>query len=141
MKLIPIKEIIKGNRIILCEDSIVRGTQLKNYTVQKLWESGAKEIHVRVACPPLLFPSKFDYSTKKKEELIAMRTIRALEGKDIKDVSEYIDSNSKKYKRMVNSIAKELDVTTLKYQTIEDMVKAIGLPEEKLCLYVWTGKV
>jgi len=141
MKLIPIKEIIKGNRIILCEDSIVRGTQLKSYTIQKLWESGAKEIHVRVACPPLLFPSKFDYSTKKKEELVAIRTIRALEGKDIKDVSEYIDSNSKKYKKMVDYIAKELDVTSLKYQTLEDMVKAIGLPKEKLCLYVWTGKV
>ena len=141
MKLIPIKEIIKGNRIILCEDSIVRGTQLKNYTVQKLWESGAKEIHVRAACPPLLFPSKFDYSTKKKEELIAIRTIKTLEGRDIKDMDEYIDSRSKKYKKMVDHIAKELDVTSLKYQTIEDMVKAIGLPKEKLCLYVWTGKV
>jgi len=141
MKLIAIKDIIKGNRIILCEDSIVRGTQLKNYTIQKLWENGAKQIHLRVACPPLMFPSKFDYSTRKKEELAARRAIRALEGRDIEEVSEYIDSNSKKYKRMVNYIAKQLNVTTLRYQAIEDMVKAIGLPKEKLCLYVWTGEL
>jgi amidophosphoribosyltransferase len=139
MKLIPVKEVIHGNRIILCEDSIVRGTQLKNYTIKKLWECGAKEVHVRPACPPLMFPCRFALSTRSVEELAARRAIRSLEGKDIEDVRDYIDHRSKKYHRMVSWIQKELGVTTLKYQKIENMIKAIGLPKEKLCLYCWIG--
>jgi amidophosphoribosyltransferase len=139
MKLIPVKEVICGNRIVLCEDSIVRGTQLKNYTIKKLWECGAKEVHVRPACPPLMFPCRFALSTRSKEELAARKAIRALEGRDIEEVREYIDQRSKKYKQMVEWIGRELGVTTLRYQTIEDMVKAIGLPREKLCLYCWIG--
>jgi amidophosphoribosyltransferase len=134
MKLIPVKEVICGNRIVLCEDSIVRGTQLKNYTIKKLWECGAKEVHIRPACPPLMFPCRFALSTRSIEELAARKAIRALEGKDIEDVSEYIDQRSKKYKRMVDWIGKDLGATTLKYQKIEDMVEAIGLSREKLCL-------
>ncbi len=140
MKLIPVKDLIEGQRIILCDDSIVRGTQLKNYTVQKLWDNGAKEIHLRIACPPLMFPSVFDYSTRTIEELAARRAIRAIEGKDIEDVSEYINPDSEKYKKMVDHIAKELGVTSLKYQRLDDMIKAIGLPRDRLCLYVWTGE-
>ncbi len=140
MKLIPIKEIICGNRIILCEDSIVRGTQLKNYTVKKLWESGAKEIHIRPACPPLMFPCKFALSTRSTTELAARRAIRSIEGKDIEDVSEYMDPQSEKYQKMVEWIRRELGVTTLKYQTMEDMIKAIGLPRERLCLFCWSGQ-
>jgi len=140
MKLIPIKEVIQGNRIILCEDSIVRGTQLKNYTVKKLWEGGAKEVHVRPACPPLMFPCRFALSTRTTDELAARKAILALEGRHIEDVSEYIDHRSKKYEKMVECIGKELAVTTLRYQRIDDMVEAIGLPREKLCLYCWTGK-
>ena len=139
MKLIPVKEVICGNRIVLCEDSIVRGTQLKNYTIKKLWECGAKEVHIRPACPPLMFPCRFALSTRSIEELAARKAIRALEGKDIEDVREYIDQRSKKYKQMVEWIGKELGVTTLRYQKIEDMVEAIGLPKEKLCLYCWIG--
>ncbi len=139
MKLIPIKEVICGNRIVLCEDSIVRGTQLKNYTIKKLWECGAKEVHVRPACPPLMFPCRFALSTRSIEELAARKAIFALEGKHIEDVREYIDQRSKKYQDMVEWIQKELGVTTLKYQKIEDMVSAIGLPAEKLCLYCWIG--
>jgi len=139
MKLIPIKEIIYGNRIILCEDSIVRGTQLKNYTIKKLWECGAKEIHIRPACPPLMFPCRFALSTRSIEELAARKAIYGIEGKSIEDVSEYIDQESKKYQKMVDWIRKELGVTTLRYQRIEDMVEAIGLPKEKLCLYCWIG--
>ena len=139
MKLIPIKDVIFGNRIILCEDSIVRGTQLKNYTIKKLWECGAKEVHIRPACPPLMFPCRFALSTRSIKELAARKAIRALEGKDREDVREYIDHRSKKYRKMVDWIQKELGVTTLKYQKIEDMVKAIGLPREKLCLYCWIG--
>ena len=140
MKLIPIKELIKGKRIVLCDDSIVRGTQLRNYTLRKLWENGAKEVHLRIACPPLLFPSKFDYTTRSIEELAARRAIKAIEGKHIEDVSEYLDCHSEKYKKMVEYIRKELGATTLKYQTIDDMVEAIGLLKNRLSLYVWTGK-
>jgi len=139
MKLIPVKEVICGNRIILCEDSIVRGTQLKNYTIKKLWECGAKEVHVRPACPPLMFPCRFALSTRSIKELAARNAIRALDGKDIDDVREYIDQKSKKHQQMVDWIGKELGVTTLRYQKIEDMVEAIGLPREKLCLYCWIG--
>jgi amidophosphoribosyltransferase len=140
MKLVPVKEIIEGNSIVVCEDSIVRGTQLKNFTVKKLWDCGAKEVHVRPACPPLMFPCKYNISTRTTQELAARKAISALEGKDIEDVSEYLDHDSPKYKKMVEWIAKYLEVTTLRYQTVDDMVKAVGLPKEKLCLYCWTGK-
>jgi amidophosphoribosyltransferase len=139
MKLIPVKEVIRGNRIILCEDSIVRGTQLKNFTIKKLLESGAKEVHVRPACPPLLFPCRFALSTRSIHELAARKAIFALEGKDIEDIREYLDHRSKKYQEMVEWIRNELGVTTLRYQKIEDMVSAIGLPPDKLCLYCWIG--
>jgi amidophosphoribosyltransferase len=140
MKLIPIKEVIEGNRVVICEDSIVRGTQLKNFTITKLREAGAKEVHVRVACPPLMFPCKFNFSTRTTHELAARKAIRGLEGADPEDVSEYVDQNSEHYQKMVDWIAKDLDVTTLRYQKLDDMVNAIGLPKEKLCLYCWTGE-
>ena len=139
MKLVPIKEIIEGNRIVICEDSIVRGTQLKNFTTAKLWEGGAKEIHCRPACPPLMFPCRFNLSTRDINELAARRAIRAIEGRDIEDISEYIDDKSEKYRKMVEWIEKDIEVTTLRYQTVDDMIGAIGLPREKLCLYCWTG--
>ncbi|MFH2145576.1 MAG: amidophosphoribosyltransferase [Candidatus Omnitrophota bacterium] len=140
MKLIPIKEIIKGNSIVVCEDSIVRGTQLKNFTIKKLWDAGAKQIHVRPACPPLMFPCCFELSTRSISELAARKAIRDIEGRDLQDVSEYTKAGSKKYEKMVDWIRKDVDVTTLRYQTIDDMVKAIGLPKEKLCLYCWSGR-
>ncbi|MBU1006020.1 MAG: amidophosphoribosyltransferase [Candidatus Omnitrophica bacterium] len=140
MKLIPIRDIIDGNRIVVCEDSIVRGTQLKNFTVQKLWDNGAKEIHVRPACPPLMFPCRFCLSTKSINELSARKAIKAIEGKDIEDISEYTDISSAKYKKMVEWIRKDIDVTTLRYQALDDMIKAIGLPREKLCTYCWNGE-
>lgn len=140
MKLVANESIIRGNRIVVCEDSIVRGTQLKNFTVRKLWEAGAREIHVRPACPPLMFPCIFNLSTRSIHELAARRAIREIEGSDIEDVSEYIDHTTAKYARMVELIREDIEVTTLKYQTIEDMVEAIGLPREKLCLYCWNGE-
>jgi amidophosphoribosyltransferase len=139
MKLIANDDIAKDNRIILCEDSIVRGTQLKNFTITKLKRAGAKEIHVRPACPPLMFPCIFNLSTRTTKELAARKAIRAIEGKDIENVSDYLNHKSEKYKQMVDWIAKDLDVTTLRYQRLDDMVKAIGLPKNKLCLYCWTG--
>jgi len=140
MKLVAIREIIENNKIVVCEDSIVRGTQLKNFTVKKLWDRGAKEIHVRLACPPLMFPCKFNLSTRSIKELAARKAICAIEGHDINDVSEYVDDTSKKHEKMLEWITKDVDVTTLRYQKIDDMVEAIGLPKEKLCLYCWTGK-
>jgi amidophosphoribosyltransferase len=140
MKLVPIREVIDGNRVVICEDSIVRGTQLKNFAVKKLWDCGARKVHVRPACPPLMFPCRFNLSTRSIHELAARRAIRSLEGHDLEDVSEYIDHNSAKYKRMLDWIAKDLGVTTLRYQTVDDMVAAIGRPRQKLCLYCWTGE-
>ncbi len=140
MKLIPVEDIIKDSKIVICEDSIVRGTQLKNFTVKKLHNAGVKEVHVRPACPPLMFPCKFCLSTRSINELAARKAIKSLEGKDIDDVSEYLDTSSEKYRKMVEWIRKDLEVTTLRFQTIDDMVKAIGLPKEKLCLYCWTGE-
>jgi len=140
MKIIPIQEIIQDNKIVVCEDSIVRGTQLKNFTVKKLWDCGAKEIHVRPACPPLMFPCKFNLSTRSIQELAARKAIRALEGHDIEDVTKYLDPHFPEYQKMIEWIAKDLEVTTLRYQTIHDMVQAIGLPKEKLCLYCWNGE-
>jgi len=140
MKLIANDAIANGNRIILCEDSIVRGTQLKNYTITKLMQAGAKEIHIRPACPPLMFPCIYNLSTRSINELVARRAIKAIEGKDIEDITDYLDPTSEKYKKMVEWIAKDLGVSSLKYQLLDDMVKAIGLPKEKLCLYCWMGK-
>ncbi len=140
MKLIPVKEVINGNKIVICEDSIVRGTQLKNFTVKKLWDCGAEEIHVRPACPPLMYPCKFCLSTRSIDELAARKAIKSLEGHDIEDVSEYVDHTTEKYRKMVEWIRKDIDATTLKFQHIEDMVEAVGLPKEKLCTYCWTGE-
>jgi amidophosphoribosyltransferase len=140
MKLIANKDISEGNRIILCEDSIVRGTQLKNFTITKLKNAGAKEVHVRPACPPLMFPCIYNLSTRSIHELAARRAIRALEGRDIDDVSEYLDPDSEKYQQMLEWIANDLEATSLQYQRLDDMVEAIGLPKEKLCLYCWNGK-
>ena len=141
MKLLAIPDVIKGNRIIVCEDSIVRGTQLKNFTVQKLWDGGAKEVHLRPACPPLMFPCRFALSTRSVDELIARRAVRALNGgHEAKSIEKYLDPDSEEYKRMIDWICKQLNATTLQYQRLDDMIEAIGLPEENLCHYCWTGK-
>ncbi|MCX8044523.1 MAG: amidophosphoribosyltransferase [Desulfobacterota bacterium] len=139
MKLIPIKEIINGQSIVVCDDSLVRGTQLKNFTIKKLIDNGAKAIHVRLACPPLMFPCKFIYSTRDINELAARRAIAKIEGRNIEDVQAYIDHTTPQYQKMVDVIAQELGVTSLRYQTVDDMVAAIGLPKESLCMYCWTG--
>lgn len=140
MKLIPIKELIDGKRLLFCEDSIVRGTQLRD-TIQRLYSSGAKEVHMRPACPPLIYSCKFlNFSRSRSELDLAGRWgIKELIGKDIDDPAEYIDPESDNYKAMVDVIRKRLQLTTLKYQRLEDLVKAIGLPKEKLCTYCWDG--
>jgi amidophosphoribosyltransferase len=139
MKLSAIRDVIQGSRMVVCDDSIVRGTQLKNYTIKKLWDNGAKEIHIRPACPPLMFPCKYTFSTRSIQELASRKAIRAIEGDDSEHIEEYLDHRSEKYRKMVEWIRKDLNVTSLKYLDIEDMVEAIGIPENQLCLYCWRG--
>lgn len=140
LKLIPIKSVIEGKSVVICDDSIVRGTQLKNQAIEKLWRSGAREIHVRIACPPLMFPCPYLVSTRTKKELAARRAIRKIMGKKKFDINQFINEDSSQYKKMVENIRKELGVTSLKYQRITQMIKAIGLPRNKLCLYCWLGE-
>jgi len=140
MKLIPIKELIANKRLLFCEDSIVRGTQLRRQ-VERLFESGAKEVHMRPACPPLVFGCKFlNFSRSRSELDLAGRwAIKELIGEDLENPVEYTDPESDNYKAMVNVIREKLHLTTLKYQRLENLVKAIGLPKEKLCTYCWDG--
>jgi amidophosphoribosyltransferase len=140
MKLSAVRDVISGKRMIVCDDSIVRGTQLKNLTIRKLWDNGAREIHIRPACPPLMYPCRYAFSTRSISELASRRAIRAIEGQDIENIDEYIDSASKKYQEMVEWIRRDMNVTTLKYLDIMDMIEAIGLPAEQLCLYCWRGR-
>ncbi len=140
MKLIPISELIEGKRLLFCEDSIVRGTQLKD-TIQRLYDFGALEVHMRPACPPLTHGCKFlNFSRSKSElDLAARKAIIEIEGVDGKDLDEYSTEGSEKYKRMISQISKRLKLTTLKYQKLEDLVEAIGLPKERICTYCWDG--
>jgi len=139
MKLIAMPELIANKRIVILEDSIVRGTQLKNQTIRKLWEAGAKEVHLRPACPPLLFPCRYALSTLSGDELMARRAIKALEGDfSDSDIEEFF-AGQEKYQEMVEWIRQELGLTSLRYQLLADMIYAIGLPANKLCLYCWTG--
>ncbi|MEI6424726.1 MAG: amidophosphoribosyltransferase [Lentisphaerota bacterium] len=141
MKLIPIKEMIKGKKLLFCEDSIVRGTQLRD-AIKRLFEAGAKEIHMRPACPPLLFGCKFlNFSRSRSElDLAGRQAVKELEGDDSKNLQEYADPCSKCHAAMVENIRKKLGLTTLKYQKLDDLTKAIGLPKDKLCTYCWDGK-
>jgi amidophosphoribosyltransferase len=140
MKLIPIKELITDKRLLFCEDSIVRGTQLRRQ-VERLFESGATEVHMRPACPPLVYGCKFlNFSRSRSELDLAGRwAIKELIGEDLKNPKEYTDPESDNYKAMVNVIREKLHLTTLKYQRLENLVKAIGLPKEKLCTYCFDG--
>ena len=140
MKLIPIKELIENKRLLFCEDSIVRGTQLRK-TIQRLFDSGAKEVHMRPACPPLVYGCKFlNFSRSRSELDLAGRwAIKELIGKDLQDPIEYTDPDSENFRAMVEVIRKKLRLTTLKYQKLENLVNAIGLPKEKLCTYCWDG--
>jgi len=140
MKLIPIKEIIEGKKLLFCEDSIVRGTQLKD-TIQRLYDFGAHEVHMRPACPPLTHGCKFlNFSRSRSElDLAARKAIYELDREDGKNLDEYSNTETEKYKAMIDQIRKWLKLTTLKYQRLEDLVKAIGLPKERLCTYCWDG--
>jgi amidophosphoribosyltransferase len=140
-KQIPNVTFIKDKKIVIVDDSIRRGTQLRNLLKQKLWPLEPAEIHVRIASPPQLYPCIRD--PKDASRLAARRAIRAIENTenlDGFDFSEYLVYDSEKYNKMVNLMAKELTATTLDFISLEDAVKATGLPKESFCLYCWDGK-
>lgn len=139
MKLIPIRDLIEGKRLLFCEDSIVRGTQLRR-KIQSLFEYGAREVHMRPACPPLVHGCRFlNFSRSKSElDLAARKAIKQLNGRSV-DLSEYADCRSDQHCAMIEHIRRQLGLTTLKYQNLDDLVAAIGLPKEKLCTYCWDG--
>lgn len=139
MKLIPNRAVIEGKRMIFLDDSIVRGTQLKDNTID-LRKSGAAEVHMRIACPPLLYPCQFlNFSQSRTPmELAGRKAVYQLEG-NTEDLAEYTDPDSEKHKRMVEKIAETLNLDSLMYQRLDDLVEAIGLPKEKLCTHCWDG--
>ncbi len=140
MKLIPVKSLIKDSRILFCEDSIVRGTQLKE-NVQILFDYGAQEVHMRPACPVLVHPCEYlNFSTSQSSlDLAGRKAIKSLEGKEDSHLSEYTQSDSDKNLTMIDHIRDRLKLTSLKFQKLEDLVDAIGLPKEKLCTHCWDG--
>ncbi|MEI6886494.1 MAG: amidophosphoribosyltransferase [Bacteroidota bacterium] len=140
MKLIPIKDIITGKRLAVCDDSIVRGTQLKD-NVKILTEHGAKEVHVRPACPTLIFPCEFlNFSTSRSSlDLAGRKAIKELEGKEDVHLDEYATPGTSRYHAMIENIGSKLGCTSLKYQKLNDLVEAVGLPKEKLCTHCWDG--
>lgn len=140
MKLLPNPSITKDKRGVFLDDSIVRGTQLKN-NARNLHAAGIKEVHMRIACPPLTYPCEFlNFSRSRSNlDLATHKAVKQLEGKENVDMSEYSDTNNGKYEVMVEQIRKNLGLTTLHYQKLADLVEAIGLPKEKLCTHCWDG--
>ncbi|MCI5606164.1 MAG: amidophosphoribosyltransferase [Treponema sp.] len=143
MKLIPVQPLIKGKKILLIDDSIVRGTQLRE-TTDFLYESGAEEVHIRPACPPLVFGCKYlNFSRSKSEmDLITRRIIEQFEGKDVsmETLQEYCDPDNPKYEKMVEQIRKQLHFTTLRFHRLDDMLASVGINPENCCTYCWNGK-
>ena len=144
MKLLPVHDLIKDKSLLLIDDSIVRGTQLRE-TTEFLYQSGAKEVHIRPACPPLLYGCKYlNFSRSSSEmDLITRRVIAKLEGtEDVSDdvLKEYADPESEKYEQMLEEIRKELNFTSLRYNRLDDMLASVGIPEENLCTYCWDGR-
>ena len=143
MKLIAVPELVKDKSLLIIDDSIVRGTQLRE-TAEFLFESGAREVHVRPACPPLLYGCKYlNFSRSKSEmELITRRCIAELEGtEDIPEevLKEYANPDSERYAKMLESICHKLKFTSLRYHRLDDMIASIGIPAENLCTYCWNG--
>ncbi len=143
MKLLAVDELIKDKSLLLIDDSIVRGTQLRE-TTEFLYQSGAKEVHIRPACPPLLYGCKYlNFSRSSSEmDLITRRVIERLENGNVTDeiLQEYADPESQKYETMVEEIRKELNFTSLRFNRLDDMLDATGLERCKLCTYCWDGK-
>ena len=140
MKLIPVRDLIEGKRLLFCEDSIVRGTQLKD-NIQKLFEYGAREVHMRPACPTLIYPCEFlNFSTSRSTlDLVGRKVIYALEGSETGFLPEYASADSDKNLEMIEGIRQRLGLTSLVYQKLPDLVDAIGMPKDKLCTHCWDG--
>lgn len=140
MKLIPNKAMLDGQRVVFCDDSIVRGTQLRD-NVRTFFEYGAKEVHARISCPPLVYGCPFIGFTSSKSdlELITRRVIKDFEGNEDVKLKEYATTGSPEYKRMVEEIGRRLGLTTLKFNTIETLIKSIGLPKCKVCTHCFDG--
>ena len=142
MKQIPVHDLIKDKKLLFVDDSIVRGTQLRE-TVEFLYENGAKEVHMRSACPPIMYSCKYlNFSRATSEmELISRATIMELEGEEgFKHLDEYSDASTERGKKMREEICKKLNFASLEFQTLEGIVEAIGLPADELCTYCWNGK-
>ena len=142
MKLIPVHDLIEGKSLLLIDDSIVRGTQLRE-TTEFLYDSGAREVHIRLGCPPLLFACKYlNFSrTTSDSELAARKVIAQLEGcePDKETVQQYADPDSEKHYRMVETLCREQHFTSLRYHRLDDMIAATELPADRLCTYCWSG--
>ena len=142
MKQIPVKELIVGKNLLFVDDSIVRGTQLKE-TVDFLYESGAKTVHMRSACPPIMYGCKYlNFSRATSEmELIARRVIVELEGEEgLKYIDEYADASTERGKKLRANICEKLHLASLEFQSLEGIINAIGLDPDELCTYCWNGK-
>ena len=142
MKLIPVRDLIQDRSMLLIDDSIVRGTQLRE-TTEFLYSSGAKEVHIRPACPPLLYGCKYlNFSRSTSEmDLITRRVIRDMEGEGRHvDLDAYADPESDRYQTMVENIGKQLNFTSLRYNRLDDMIDSVGIDRCKLCTYCWDGK-
>ena len=142
MKQIPVHALIDGKKLLFVDDSIVRGTQIRE-TVDFLYDNGAKEVHIRSACPPIMFGCKFlNFSRSNSDlELVARRTIQDLEGDEgHKYISEYSDASTERGKKLRETMAKKFKLTSLQFQSVEGVIEAIGLPAEDVCTYCWTGK-
>ena len=140
MKLIPNRAMLEGKRLLFCDDSIVRGTQLRD-NVKVLYEYGAKEVHIRIACPPLIYACPFIGFTASKSplELITRRIIEELEGDADKNLEKYATTGSPEYEKMVSIIAERFGLTTLKFNTLETLIESIGLPKCKVCTHCFDG--
>ncbi len=142
MKLIPVQDLIENKSLLLIDDSIVRGTQLRE-TTEFLYQSGAREVHIRPACPPLLFGCKYlNFSRSTSEmDLIARRVLKEMEqeGREI-DLKLYVDPNTAEYSEMVERIGRQLNFTSLRYHRLDDMIASVGIDREKLCTYCWDGR-
>jgi amidophosphoribosyltransferase len=140
MKLIPNPAILKNNRIVFCDDSIVRGTQLRD-NVREFFDNGAKEVHVRISCPPLVYGCPFIGFTSSKSdlELITRRIIKDFEGDENKNLEKYTKTGSPEYERMVQEIAKRLGLSSLKFAKLETLIESIGMPKCKICTHCFDG--
>ena len=140
MKLIPNKAILKDQRIVFCDDSIVRGTQLRD-NVREFFDNGAKEVNVRISCPPLVYGCPFIGFTSSKTdlELITRRVIRDFEGDDKANLDKYAQTGSPEYERMVQEIARRLGLSSLKFATLEDLIESIGMPKCDVCTHCFDG--